>query len=404
MERKQHTTPIFIDKHGNSQTLKHIPLSGADSAYNEEFIQSLIFKHPSSLPIDEIDNIYSQPIPVCCELSTPAGPLDVLYVTPQGRLVIAEAKLWRNPEARRKVVAQILDYAKELSKWDYEDLQREVSRATGKKGNVLFQLVAEQHSDINEAEFVDEVTRTLRNGRFLLLIIGDGIREGVGAIAEFIQSSGNLEFSFGLVEIGLFNSDDGATFIQPRVLAKTLTIKKYVIALRDGLIRFDDEVTEDGEELDEPTDNEKFYMSFWPELLNELQLDDPSQPLPRSTGKRGNIYFMMPVPNAQSWLTVYFLQSKGHVGIFLTFYRGEVGNTLYDLLLQDKNEIEDQLGKKVNWNSDGTKHMISAFQHYDDLKDPMNREPIKAFLKEHINLFVNVFRPRLEKMSNELSL
>ncbi|MDX2477262.1 MAG: hypothetical protein QNL05_07845 [Gammaproteobacteria bacterium] len=29
----------------------------------------------------------------------------------------------------------------ELARWDYEDLQREVSRATGRKGNSLYEMV-----------------------------------------------------------------------------------------------------------------------------------------------------------------------------------------------------------------------------------------------------------------------
>jgi len=404
METRQHPSPILIDTLGKSEILSRIPLSGTDSDYNEEYIQNLVFTHPASLPINEIDTIYSNAIPVCCELNTPAGPLDILYVTPEGRLVIAEAKLWRNPEARRKVVAQILDYAKELSKWDYEDLQREVSKATEKKGNVLFDLVSENHPNIIESEFVDEVTRSLKNGRFLLLIIGDGIREGVGAIAEFIQSAGNLEFSFGLVEVGLYKTHDGSTLIQPRVLAKTLTIKKYVIALRDGQLSFDDEEIDENNEITEPNELENFYLNFWPELVNELKLDDPSQPMPRSTSKKGNIYLMMPVPGGLSWLTVYFLQSKGHVGVFLTFYRGMVGDSMYAALVDQKEDIEAEIGKHIHWESKGGKHMISAFQDYEDLRSPSNREAIKSFLKEQINLFVNCFRPKLEKLSKDLEL
>ena len=137
------SSPVIInDKKKTSYTLERIPISGQNSDYNERFIQDIAFKHPECLPINEIDRVYENLIPVCCELKTPAGPLDILYITPKGRLVIAEAKLWRNPEARRKVVAQIIDYAKELSKWDYESLQREVSRATKKPGNVLFDLVS----------------------------------------------------------------------------------------------------------------------------------------------------------------------------------------------------------------------------------------------------------------------
>lgn len=53
----------------------------------------------------------------------------MLYVTPTGRLAVVEAKLWRNPEARRKVIAQILDYAKELSRWSYETIDARIRDA-----------------------------------------------------------------------------------------------------------------------------------------------------------------------------------------------------------------------------------------------------------------------------------
>ena len=63
------------------------------------------------------------------KMNTSAGAIDVLYVTPNGRLVLLVAKLWRNPESRRKVIGQILDYAKELSKWKYETLDAAVRAA-----------------------------------------------------------------------------------------------------------------------------------------------------------------------------------------------------------------------------------------------------------------------------------
>jgi len=114
MAEQQHATPIWIGLDDNTAVLERIPVSGADSTYNEEFIQKLAFKLPSCLPVNEIDRAYEGLIPVCMELNTQAGPLDILYVTPKGKLVVVEAKLWRNPEARRKVIGQILDYAKVL--------------------------------------------------------------------------------------------------------------------------------------------------------------------------------------------------------------------------------------------------------------------------------------------------
>ena len=88
-------------------------------------------------------------------------------------MIPAEFKLWWNPQARREVIGQILDYTKELAVWSYEDLQREMSKALGRKGNVPYELVREQSLDVDEGEFVDNASRHLKRGEFLLLIIGD---------------------------------------------------------------------------------------------------------------------------------------------------------------------------------------------------------------------------------------
>jgi hypothetical protein len=123
----------LIIRNGVVAPFERVPIAaGPAAAFDERFVQDIVFAHPDSLPIAEIDRAYEGLIPVCKELYTAGGYIDVLYVTPTGRLVILEAKLWRNPEARRKVVAQILDYAKELSSWSYEDLN-----ATAPRGSVF---------------------------------------------------------------------------------------------------------------------------------------------------------------------------------------------------------------------------------------------------------------------------
>ena len=171
------------------EVLERVPLYAGVSqgGVSEDTLQDLLFRFPRALPISAIDATYGEAIPVCRELPTPAGYLDALYVNHLGWLTLAEFKLWRNPQARREVIGQILDYAKDLASWGYEDLQRRVSLATGRKGNALYELVREHHPDLDEAEFVDSVTRHLRRGEFLLLIIGDGIQEGAANIVDFVQ-------------------------------------------------------------------------------------------------------------------------------------------------------------------------------------------------------------------------
>ena len=179
------------------------------------------------------DSAYGDPVPVCRELSAPpTGSIDALYVNALGRLTLTfcEFKLWRNPQARREVIGQILDYAAALASWSYEDLQRQVSLAVGGEGsNVLYELVSRRNADVVEAEFVDNVTRHLRRGEFLLLVIGDGIRERAEKIVDFVQSHSGLHFNLALVEAALYRNGADRLIVQPRVLARTEIVQRFVV-------------------------------------------------------------------------------------------------------------------------------------------------------------------------------
>ena len=54
------------------------------------------------------------------------------------------------------------------------------------------------------------MNRNLRLGRFVLLIVGDGIHEGVEKMADFLNQTPQLQFTLGLVEMGLYALDDKA--------------------------------------------------------------------------------------------------------------------------------------------------------------------------------------------------
>lgn len=74
--------------------------------FDEAWLQRLIMHHPSLLPVDQIEPAFHSLVPICVELPTPSGYVDNLFVTPAGDIVLVECKLWRNPKARREVVAQ----------------------------------------------------------------------------------------------------------------------------------------------------------------------------------------------------------------------------------------------------------------------------------------------------------
>ena len=123
--------PFVINADGQVVGLERIPLSsGSEGIFTEKHLQSALFQNPQSLPVREIDPHIGTLVPICMEVETGSGPADILYVTLTGQIVLVETKLWRNPESRREVVAQILDYAKELTKWTYDDLDRAAAIAS----------------------------------------------------------------------------------------------------------------------------------------------------------------------------------------------------------------------------------------------------------------------------------
>ncbi len=402
MPQSPYTSPLLTRDGQGPVLLERVELSGTTRAYDEAYIQHLAFEHPRLLPVAELDRAYEGPVPVCMELPLPSGYLDALYVTRTGRLVLAESKLWRNPEARRKVVSQILDYAKDFAAWGYDDLQRAVSSRLGQKGNVLFDIVKSVYPDTDEARFCDEVERSLRSGRFLLLIIGDGIREGAGAIAGFLEDVGSLEFSFGLVELALYRNPLGdELLVQPRVLAKTVIINHSVVTLSDGLVLREAEQPGEIRGEEELSESEKFYLGFWREFTQSLTLDDPSQRIP-STTKIQNLYFSLPPSGSATWLNVFVSRSRQSVGVSLAFAKGAFADIAYAALEADRDDIDKLLGAGVEWKSDGERHRIRIERSFADVWSETERPAIYGFLAEWVNRFVTVLRPRLERIVAEL--
>jgi hypothetical protein len=241
----QYSTPLVVDALADAASVHRLTrvsmtATGA-SPYDEAWLQRLIMRHPNLLPIDQLEPALVPLIPVCTELPTPSGYIDNLFVTPNGGLILAECKLWRNPEARREVVAQIIDYAKDVSRWTYESLETAINKASTAQVSEtpdrlrLYDLV-KLEPEMEEDKFVDSVSRNLKRGRFLLLIVGDGIQEGVESMADFLQQHAGLHFTLGLVSLGIFELPNRQFLVQPRIVARTTNIDRGIVTIKDGAI------------------------------------------------------------------------------------------------------------------------------------------------------------------------
>lgn len=312
------TKPIIVHKSSRAVLLERIPLSvGGESSFSERWLQEALFANPQCLPVREIDPHIGELIPICMEIETGAGPADIIYVTPTGQVVIVETKLWRNPEARRSVVAQVLDYAKQLTTWSYEDLARQAAIAT-KQGSGYLSSCLHKYQ-VEEASFVDGINRSLKSGDFLLLIVGDGIQSGAESLVGFIERYGNLRFSLGLIEVAAYRLPNEDMLLQPRILAKTELIQRTVLIGSTGVVEFEEVANADDTSSSKNADA-AWFQSFWSDYLKVLKLDDPVQPMPTKPARSTNIFLAMPPSGNQAWISAYIAQSSEVGGVYLTFY------------------------------------------------------------------------------------
>jgi hypothetical protein len=391
---------FLIEREGDEPVRGERLAFGETNGRNEAWLRDTLFDHPELLPVKDIDPAYGPLTPLCTELRTEAGPLDIAFINPFGRLTLVECKLWRNPQARREVVAQVLDYARAISRWSYSDLQRQVSAASGRTGNAPYELVKASHPDLVEHEFVDAAAAALRSGRFLLLIAGDGIREDVGALSELINNNAAMGFSFGLVEVALYGFGDGSLAIQPRAIAKTRIMEKTVVVLRDpggASMAADIDIpplgstTPPSQRPNLGEGEKQAEYREWYRPIVEMTFDDPDQEPPK-------LYYPNNIRVHLPWPKTWLLAGSAASGrkCFVVLIEGGQGNSLTPLLGKLRDEILAQLpsGAFARGRENGVTFEIE--RPWSSFAD---EEAKKAWIAENLNAFVNVFRPLLKDLA-----
>ena len=235
---RQQGTPYFISE-TNSFQLERIPLN--EKHFQENWLQKIIHKNPQILPIDDIESGFAPLISLGREISTSVGYIDNLYISPNGYLTIVETKLWRNPEAKREVVGQIIDYAKELTNWNFTKLNDGVKNSSqlynnNSKGIIELIKDFEKIEEHEEFKIIDNIERNLKRGRFLLLIVGDGIRESVEEMVDFLSNTPQIQFTLGLVELQFYKNPnvEGELIAIPNLITRTREITRAIVKIENS--------------------------------------------------------------------------------------------------------------------------------------------------------------------------
>jgi len=182
---------------------------------SEEELQTFLRQHPDLLPREEIDLI---PLPLMCigwEVRLASGAEDILYLDAAGLLTVVETKLRRNPESRREVVGQILEYAAHMADWNFEDVEHQAESffATDACPSMFHRLTLSAALDVlsggnanavpSYEEFRKSVQENIDNGRFRLLIAIDEPPPALLKTVEFVNRF-SQHFEMYLVQLKRF--------------------------------------------------------------------------------------------------------------------------------------------------------------------------------------------------------
>jgi len=170
-------------------------------------LQDYLENYPSLIPLGEIVEGVPDLLCIGREVGIPSGAIDLLFIDEDGLLTIVETKLAKNPEARRTVVGQIIEYASYICGWTADKVYEVANaylkseRAPQKYKNLSLYEAIQKLSGISpEAEgefsaenFSNSIERNLRSGKMRLLIAVDELVEPLRATITFLNKNSNFD-------------------------------------------------------------------------------------------------------------------------------------------------------------------------------------------------------------------
>jgi len=224
--------PILIKNEAFSVLKK---IDDSSSYYTEDWLQNVIHNNPYTYPIENPLDNELKIISLGREINSGAGYIDILLLTSDADIIIVETKLWRNPEKSRTVLAQVIDYAKEISNWGYDDLNDAIitSQRNQKleKTLSLREIINKEFANQDQTDFIDVLIQNLDQSNLKLSIIGDKISPNLLLLSDTIQGSPGMNFTLSLIEMKLFKYNDEILLI-PDIIGKTREVTRGVVKVK----------------------------------------------------------------------------------------------------------------------------------------------------------------------------
>jgi hypothetical protein len=186
------------------------------------------------------------------EYPTNRGPIDILYITDNGDIIIVETKLLKNPESHRTVVAQAIDYAKSFTEETVDMIKNKM-----RKKNLDYSLFDKNIS------FESILDKNIRNGNYSILIVGDEIHPNILGMVESIQAAPHLAFTVYAMSLNPYETENEKIIFYPKIESKTLEIERSVISIEiiNNEVKIDSSSPEKDRKGNKPIISEEEYIN-----------------------------------------------------------------------------------------------------------------------------------------------
>ena len=206
------------------------PTPLAEEPYdNEDALQELVADHPDVLEGITPDDprrllLIRREMGVREDAeSSDRWSVDHLLVDQDARPTLVEVKRRANPEIRRRIVGQMLDYAAHARYWDLDAVRDHFEQTAGEEEEARKRVAgiienAAQPDDDPYETFWEQFGENVQAERIRLLFVADDIPDDLATVVRFLGRHMADDIEVMAVEIKQFRSGSARTLV-PRVVA-----------------------------------------------------------------------------------------------------------------------------------------------------------------------------------------
>lgn len=380
--------------------------------FDEKWLQEVLFANIDLIQPTDASYDRIQLVPLCRELNLNDGIrnlfLDILAITETGKLILIECKLWKNPQARREVLAQAFEYASILQSLSYSDLSSKLRRHinSGSEDPIIFALRSAGIS-VDESLLISRIDQGMKKGNFHVVIAGDGIRTDLVNLVNSPAMTG-MTVDLSLLEISVHQDGEGKTLLTPSVPQEIETVTRTVLISTEGMPV---SIEEDESEINplpnqaSPTqrrmkeEKKELNTLFWQKAIEEIKFSHPDQdPLRRG----GSNWCKALLPAPLKWITAW--RSKDQIGVFLRIDGEDIPK--YKVFFEERLDLmREEISSDISVNipSEGsddwsTALFLSVNYSEIDVYDPNTMDHQIEWLAEHLDKFINYIRPLVNQL------